>query len=258
MLDPALKVMQVGSEMCWGVFPLAVDQPRSQCTPKLLTLSKDPLAAAKEKEGAPEDAGEDALLGPLWSPSGMAIPGTLFSTRAGRQDMTALRTALGEDTAATTHLEGAGPPGPPPALPEPKGALSSPCSGCREQETQQRSGEDDRHDGSASLVWAATPGMLFQEDKQTRLHPLVSISGHGATMMVHTAPGTPAQLSPITPETFCGFFVPAAKCQGQKLCLFPAEPVLGVGLQQQPGRAQPDGQGGLGAPVRLFPHSGHP
>ena len=119
--------------------------------------------------------------------------------------MIALRTALGEDTAGTTHLEGAGPPGPPPALPEPKGATSSPRSGCREQETQQRSGEDDGCDGSASLVWAATPGMLFQEDKQTRLHPLVSISEHGATTMVHTAPGTPAQLSPITPECFVAF-----------------------------------------------------
>ncbi|XP_075372514.1 cilia- and flagella-associated protein 251 [Mycteria americana] len=101
---------------------------------------QDPLAAAKEKEGAPEDAGADARLGPLWSPPGMGIPGTL------------------------------------------------PRSGCREQETQQRSGEDDGHDGSASLVWAATPGMLFQEDKQTRLHPL-SLSwvlGYNSSLAVHS------------------------------------------------------------------------
>ncbi|KAM7090088.1 cilia- and flagella-associated protein 251 [Ciconia maguari] len=174
--------------MCWRVFPLAADQPRSQCAPKPLSLSKDPLAAAKEKEGAPEDAGADARLGPLWSPPGMGIPGTLPSTWARRQDMITLRTALGEDTAGTTHLEGARPPGPPPALPEPKGAMSSPRSGCREQETQQRSGEDNGHDGSASLVWAATPGMLFQEDKQTRLHPL-SLSwvlGYNSSLAVHS------------------------------------------------------------------------
>ncbi|KAM6193477.1 cilia- and flagella-associated protein 251 [Sarcoramphus papa] len=174
--------------MCWGAFPLAADEPRSQHALKPLSLSKDPLAAAKEKEGALEDAGADALLGPLWSPSGMGIPGTLPSTWPGRQDMTALRTALGEDTAGTTHLEGAGPPGPPPALPEPKGATSSPRSGCREQETQQRSGEDDGCDGSASLVWAATPGMLFQEDKQTRLHPLNLswVLGYNSSLAVHS------------------------------------------------------------------------
>ncbi|XP_019328813.1 PREDICTED: WD repeat-containing protein 66 [Aptenodytes forsteri] len=196
-MDRQLKEMAVLPEQARAAPPQALpdagsaaaDQPRSQCTPKLLALSKDPLAAAKEKEGAdPEDAGADALLGPLWSPSGMGIPGTLSSTWAGRQDMTALRTALGKDTAATTHLEGTGPPGPPPAPPEPKGAISSPCSGCREQETQQRSGEDDGHDGSASLVWAATPGMLFQEDKQTRPHPL-SLSwvlGYNSSLAVHS------------------------------------------------------------------------
>ncbi|KAM9281849.1 cilia- and flagella-associated protein 251 [Morus bassanus] len=168
--------------------PIAVDEPRSQCTPKPLSLSKDPLTSAKEKEGAPEDAGADALLGPLWSPSGMGIRGTLPSTWAGRQDMTTLRTALREDTAGTTCLEGARPPGPPPTLPEPKGAISSPRLGCREQKTQQRSGEDDGHDGSASLVWAATPGMLFQEDNQTRLHPL-SLSwvlGYNSSLAVHS------------------------------------------------------------------------
>lgn len=231
----------------------------SQCALKPLSLSKDPLAAAKEKKGAPEGAGADPLLGVLWSPSGMEIPDTLPSTWAARQDTTALRTSLGEDTAGTRLLEGAGPPGPHPALPEPKGTISNPRSGCREQETQERSGEDDGCNGSASLLWAATPGMLFQEDKQTKLHPLVSISGHSAIMMVQTTHGTPAQLSPITAEAFCGFFLSRLlSCQGQKLCLFPAEPVLGVGLQQQPGRAQPDGRGGPGAPVCLLPHGGHP
>lgn len=179
----------------------------SQCALKPLSLSKDPLAAAKEKKGAPEGAGADPLLGVLWSPSGMEIPDTLPSTWAARQDTTALRTSLGEDTAGTRLLEGAGPPGPHPALPEPKGTISNPRSGCREQETQERSGEDDGCNGSASLLWAATPGMLFQEDKQTKLHPLVSISGHSAIMMVQTTHGTPAQLSPITAEAFCGFFL---------------------------------------------------
>ncbi|NXA17425.1 CF251 protein, partial [Ibidorhyncha struthersii] len=39
-----------------------------------------------------------------------------------------------------------------------------------------------------SLVWAATPGMLFQEDKQTRLHPL-SLSwvlGYNSSLAVHS------------------------------------------------------------------------
>ncbi|XP_056179137.1 cilia- and flagella-associated protein 251 [Falco biarmicus] len=100
-----------------------------------------PRAAAKEKEGAPEDAGADAPLSPLGSPSGMEIPGTL------------------------------------------------PRSGCREQETQQRSkDDDDGHDGSASLVWAAVPGMLFQQDRQTSLHPL-SLSwvfGYNSSLAVHS------------------------------------------------------------------------
>ncbi|XP_075024266.1 cilia- and flagella-associated protein 251 [Calonectris borealis] len=160
-----------------------------QTAQEMATLpEQDLLAAAKEKEGAPEDAGADALLGPMWSSSGMGIPGTVPSTCAKRQDTTALRTALGKDTAGTTHREGAGPPGPPPALPEPKEATSSPRLGCREQETQQGSGEDDGRDGSASLVWAATPGMLFQEDKQTRLHPL-SLSwvlGYNSSLAVHS------------------------------------------------------------------------
>ncbi|XP_009878650.1 PREDICTED: WD repeat-containing protein 66 [Charadrius vociferus] len=164
------------------------DQPRSQHPPKPLPLSKDHLAAAKEKESALEDAGADAPLDALWSPSGMGIPGTPPSTWAGRQDTAASRTALGEDTAGTSCLEGAGPPGLPPVLPEPKGGISSPCSGHKEQETQQGSREDDQRDGSASLVWAATPGMLFQEDKQTRLHPL-SLSwvlGYNSSLAVHS------------------------------------------------------------------------
>jgi len=185
----------------------------------------------------------------------MGIPGSLLSTWAGRQDTATSGAALGEDTTGTSRLEGAGTSGAPPALPEPKGAISSPCSGCREQEPQQRSGEDDWSDGSASLVRAATPGMLFQEDRQTSLHPLVSASGHGATM-VCTAPGAPAQLSPVTPEAFCGFFLSSWSLRARS-CLFPTEPVLGVGLQQQPGRAQPDGWGRPGAPVRLLPHGGH-
>lgn len=85
------------------------------------------------------------------------------------------------------------------------GILSSlPGPGCGEQGVQQRSGDDHGRDGSASLVWVATPEMLFQEDKQTKLHPLVSTNGHGATATVCTAPGAPAQLSPITPGAFCG------------------------------------------------------
>ncbi|KAM9219278.1 LOW QUALITY PROTEIN: cilia- and flagella-associated protein 251 [Leptosomus discolor] len=149
---------------------------------------QDPLTAAKEKEGAPEDAGADALLGPLQSPSGTGIPGALPSTWDGRQDMTTLTTALGEDTAGTTHLEGTGPPGAFPAQPKPKGSISSPHSGCREQERQQRSREDDGHDGSASLVSAATPGMLFQEDRRTSIHPLNLswVMGYNSSLAVHS------------------------------------------------------------------------
>ncbi|XP_064025121.1 cilia- and flagella-associated protein 251 [Pogoniulus pusillus] len=102
--------------------------------------------------------------------------------------MTALRNALGEETVGTTHLDGAGSPEQPPAFPEPMGAFSSPRSGLREQGTQQRNGEDDECDGSASLVWAATPGMLFQEDRQTSLHPL-SLSwvlGYNSSLAVHS------------------------------------------------------------------------
>lgn len=131
----------------------------SQHTPKPLSLSKDLLTAAWEKEGTPEDAGTDTLLSPLWPPSGLRIP------------------------------------------------ISLPSPGYEEQGVQQWSGDDHGHDGSASLVWVATPGMLFQEDKQNKLHPLVSTNGYGATMVVCTAPDAPAQLSPITPGAFCGFFL---------------------------------------------------
>ncbi|XP_074897400.1 cilia- and flagella-associated protein 251 [Buteo buteo] len=168
--------------------PKETSQDRQTAREMTMPPERDPLAAAKEKKGAPEGAGADPLLGVLWSPSGMGIPDTLPSTWAARQDTTALRTALGEDIAGTTLLEGAGPPGPHPALPEPKGTISNPRSGCREQETQERSGEDDGCNGSASLVWAAMPGMLFQEDKQTKLHPL-SLSwvlGYNSSLAVHS------------------------------------------------------------------------
>lgn len=222
-----------------------MNQARSQYPPNFLSLSKDPLAAAKEKEGAPEDAG----AGALFHPSGMEIPGTMPTTWAERQDTTASRNALGEDTVGTTHLDGAGSPEHPPAFPEPMGAFSSPRSGLREQGTQQRSGEDDECDGSASLVWAATPGMLFQEDRQTSLHPLVSISEHGA--------GTPAQLSLIPQRRFVAFLSQLLSAR-DKSSVSPTELVLGVGLQQQPGSAQPDGRGRPGPPVCVLSHCGHP
>ncbi|XP_009924027.2 cilia- and flagella-associated protein 251 [Haliaeetus albicilla] len=180
--DPSRRRDGVSSE------PKETSQDRQTAREMAVLPEQDPLAAAKEKKGAPEGAGADPLLGVPWSPSGMGIPDTLPSTWAARQDTTALRTALGEDTAGTTLLEGAGPPGPYPALPEPKGTISNPRSGCREQETQERSGEDDGCNGSASLVWAATPGMLFQEDKQTKLHPL-SLSwvlGYNSSLAVHS------------------------------------------------------------------------
>ncbi|KAM6052184.1 cilia- and flagella-associated protein 251 [Chlamydotis macqueenii] len=147
-----------------------------------------PEDAAKEREGALEDAGADAPLGPLWPPSGVGIPGTPPSTQAGRQDTAISRTALEEDAAGASRLEGAGPPRPLPALPEPKGAISSPRSGRREQETQQGCGEDNQRDASASLVWTATPGMLFQKDRQTSFHPL-SLSwvlGYNSNLAVHS------------------------------------------------------------------------
>ncbi|XP_068269041.1 cilia- and flagella-associated protein 251 [Nyctibius grandis] len=56
-----------------------------------------------------------------------------------------------------------------------------------EQQMQQRSGEDGQHDGFASSVWAAMPGMLFQ-DRQTSLHPL-SLSwvwGYNSSLAVHS------------------------------------------------------------------------
>ncbi|KFQ24606.1 WD repeat-containing protein 66, partial [Mesitornis unicolor] len=53
---------------------------------------------------------------------------------------------------------------------------------------QQRSGEDDQSDGSASLVRTAKPGMLFQEERQSSLHPL-SLSwalGYNSNLAVHS------------------------------------------------------------------------
>lgn len=171
------------------MLPLAAGQPlagpaQSKHPLKPLSLSKDPLAADKEMEGAQEDATS--------------------------------RTALGEDAGS-------------PALPEP---------------------QDNRQDGFASMVWEAVPGMLFQEDRQTSLHPLVSTNGLSATGMVQRAP-----CSLPSPETSVAVMPLLLRARS---CLFPTEPVLGAGLQQQPGRAQPDGRGGPGAPVRLLSHGGYP
>ncbi|KAM6247169.1 cilia- and flagella-associated protein 251 [Porphyrio hochstetteri] len=179
--------------MSWGASPSAVDQPKSQSAAKPLSLSQDSFAATKEmeaegavkeKEGAPEDAG--ALLGTLWSHSGMGTPGNLPSTWAGRQE----KTTLGEDTTGLSHAKGLAPPGLLPALPEPKGSISSPYSAPShgEQETEQRSRGDSQRDGSASLVWAATPGMLLQKDELSSLHPL-SLSwvlGYNSSLAVHS------------------------------------------------------------------------
>ncbi|XP_051641713.1 cilia- and flagella-associated protein 251 isoform X2 [Manacus candei] len=142
---------------------------------------QDPLAAAKEKEGPPEDAGADEPLCPPSTPSRMGILDTLPSTWAGSQD------ALGEDIARTSCLKGAGPPKPPPVLSEPKGAISSPHSGCRKQDTQQRSSKDDQHDGSSSLVWGAKPGMLFQKDRESSPHSLNLswVFGYNSRLAVH-------------------------------------------------------------------------
>lgn len=129
----------------------------------------------------------------------MGISDTLPSTWAGSQG------TLGEGTAGTSCLEGAGPPEPPPGLSESKGAISSPLSGYREKDTQ--------HKGSASVVWAATPGMLFLKNRDSSLHPLVSTNGHSATRVVHMAPSTPGLLSSTTPQTLCAFFVLAAESQ---------------------------------------------
>ncbi|OPJ75031.1 WD repeat-containing protein 66 isoform A [Patagioenas fasciata monilis] len=63
-----------------------------------------------------------------------------------------------------------------------------PSPGCEEQGVQQWSRDDHGRDGSASLVWVATPGMLFQEDKQNKLHPL-SLSwvlGYNSSLAVHS------------------------------------------------------------------------
>ncbi|XP_027734426.1 cilia- and flagella-associated protein 251 isoform X2 [Empidonax traillii] len=112
----------------------------------------------------------------------MGILDTLPSTWAGSQD------ALEEDTARTSCLKGAGPPKTPPALSEPKGAISSPHSDCRKQDTHQRSSKDAQRDGSASLVWAAKPGMLFQKDKESSPHSLNLswVFGYNSSLAVHS------------------------------------------------------------------------
>ncbi|XP_035196390.1 cilia- and flagella-associated protein 251 isoform X1 [Oxyura jamaicensis] len=141
-----------------------------------------PVAAAWEEEGAPGDAPP----GPTRSPLGTGVPRTLFSTWDGWQDTTASKTAP-EDTATGTPCS-EGPPKPTPALPDPTGAISSPHGGHEEQEQQQRS---EQHDGSASLLWVAQPGLLFQEDKQSSCHPL-SLSwvlGYNSSLAVHSLAG---------------------------------------------------------------------
>ncbi|XP_009996744.1 PREDICTED: WD repeat-containing protein 66 [Chaetura pelagica] len=55
-------------------------------------------------------------------------------------------------------------------------------------QTAEQRGEDKEHHGSASLVWAATPGMLFQEDRRNSLHSL-SLSwvfGYNSSLAVHS------------------------------------------------------------------------
>ncbi|XP_071880756.1 cilia- and flagella-associated protein 251 isoform X1 [Anas platyrhynchos] len=144
-----------------------------------------PVAAAQEEEGAPGDA----LSGPPQSPLGTGVPRTLFSTWDGWQDAATLKTAL-EDTATGTPSS-EGPPKPTPAQPDPTGAISSPHGGHGKQEQQQRSWEGDRHDGSASLLWVARPGLLFQGDKQSSCHPL-SLSwalGYNSSLAVHSLAG---------------------------------------------------------------------
>ncbi|RLV99937.1 hypothetical protein DV515_00009323 [Chloebia gouldiae] len=133
---------------------------------------EDTLAAAREKKGAPEENESPAC--PQASPLGMGISDTLPRTWAGSQG------TLGEGTAGTSCLEGAGPPEPPPGLSESKGAISSPLSGYREKHTQ--------HKGSASMVWAATPGMLFQKSKDSSLHPLDLswVFGYNSSLAVHS------------------------------------------------------------------------
>ncbi|XP_065548317.1 cilia- and flagella-associated protein 251 isoform X2 [Lathamus discolor] len=117
--------MQVGWEM-GQVCSHQLQGSPEQHPLKPLSLSKAPLAADKEMEGAQEDA-------------------------------------KGEDAEGTPCLEGAGSP----ALPEP---------------------QDSRQGGFASLVWEAVPGMLFQEDRQSSLHPL-SLSwvlGYNSSLAVHS------------------------------------------------------------------------
>lgn len=183
--------------------------PKGSCPgPKPFSLSKGPVAAAQEEEGAPGDAPP----GPLRSPLGTGVPRTLFSTWDGWQDTTASKTAPGDTATGTPCSEG--PPKPTPALPDPTGAISSPHGGHGEQDQQQRSWEGNQHDGSASLLWVAQPGLLFQGDKQSSCHPLVSTSGQesirGATLC-YLPLWWPVQLSRLAPsrssqELFGGFF----------------------------------------------------
>uniref|UniRef100_A0A8B9US50 Cilia- and flagella-associated protein 251 n=1 Tax=Anas zonorhyncha TaxID=75864 RepID=A0A8B9US50_9AVES len=77
-----------------------------------------------------------------------------------------------------------------------------------------RSWEGDRHDGSASLLWVARPGLLFQGDKQSSCHPLVSMRGQESIRGL----SCPALSRP--PRSFLGdffflppCFVPIAKSQ---------------------------------------------
>ncbi|XP_039937061.1 cilia- and flagella-associated protein 251, partial [Hirundo rustica] len=60
------------------------------------------------------------------------------------------------------------------------GAISSPLPGYRERHTQ--------HKGSASLVWAASPGMLFRKNRDSSLHPLDLswVFGYNSSLAVHS------------------------------------------------------------------------
>uniref|UniRef100_U3K3B1 Cilia- and flagella-associated protein 251 n=1 Tax=Ficedula albicollis TaxID=59894 RepID=U3K3B1_FICAL len=108
----------------------------------------------------------------------MGISDTLPSTWAGSQG------TLGECTSGTSCPEGAGPPEPPPALSEAKGATSSPLSGYRERHTP--------HKGFASLVWGAKPGMLFQKNRDEKpgaafsLQELSWVFGYNSSLAVHS------------------------------------------------------------------------
>lgn len=126
------------------------DQPRRQHSPKPLLLFKDPLAAAREKEEAPKES-ESSPSCPRSSPLGMGIADTLPSTWGGSQG-TLPRQCW--DIMPLNHPS------------ESEGAISSPLSGYREKHTQ--------HKGFFSLVWGASPGMLFRKNRDRSLHPLVS------------------------------------------------------------------------------------